>query len=87
MDLQSAYATILLSAETGGSMMGLASILILGIAAQWLAWRIKIPAILPLMLIGLCAGPLRVLLGGSSLIVPQDIFAGATMSHFISLSV
>ena len=27
------------------------------------------------------------LLGGSSLIVPQDIFAGATMSHFISLSV
>ena len=33
MDLQSAYATILLSAETGGSMMGLASILILGIAA------------------------------------------------------
>ena len=87
MDLQSAYATILLSAETGGSMMGLASILILGIAAQWLAWRIKIPAILPLILIGLCAGPLPVLFGGNSLIVPQDIFAGATMSHFISLSV
>ena len=87
MDLQSAYTTILLSAETGGSMMSLASILILGIAAQWLAWRIKIPAILPLILIGLCAGPLPALLGNVSLIVPKDIFAGATMSHFISLSV
>ena len=87
MDLQSAYTTVLLSAETGGSMMGLASILILGIAAQWLAWRIKIPAILPLILIGLCAGPLPALLGNVSLIVPKDIFAGATMSHFISLSV
>ena len=87
MDIQSTYATLLLSANTGGSMMGLASILILGIAAQWLAWRIKIPAILPLILIGLCAGPLPALLGKVSLIVPQDIFAGATMSHFISLSV
>jgi NhaP-type Na+/H+ or K+/H+ antiporter len=38
----------------------LAGIIILGIAAQWIAWRIKVPAILPLILIGLAVGPLSV---------------------------
>ena len=34
-------------------MLELAGIIILGILAQWVAWRFKIPAILPLILIGL----------------------------------
>jgi len=38
-------------------MVELASIIILGIFAQWLAWRFKVPAILPLLLIGLAVGP------------------------------
>ena len=38
-------------------MAELASIIILGIFAQWLAWRLKVPAILPLILIGLAVGP------------------------------
>ncbi len=38
-------------------MVELASIIILGIFAQWLAWRFKVPAILPLILIGLAVGP------------------------------
>lgn len=38
-------------------MLELASIIILGIFAQWLAWRFKVPAILPLILIGLAVGP------------------------------
>lgn len=38
-------------------MIELASIIILGILAQWLAWRFKVPAILPLILVGLAVGP------------------------------
>lgn len=38
-------------------MAELASIIILGILAQWLAWRLKVPAILPLIIIGLAVGP------------------------------
>ena len=39
-------------------MLELAAIIVLGIAAQWIAWRLKVPAILPLILIGLIVGPL-----------------------------
>ena len=39
-------------------MLELAGVLILGVLAQWVAWRIKVPAILPLLLIGLVVGPL-----------------------------
>ena len=37
-------------------MLELAGIIILGILAQWVAWKFKIPAILPLILIGLLVG-------------------------------
>ena len=40
-------------------MVELASIIILGIIAQWVAWKFKIPAILPLILIGLVAAALQ----------------------------
>ncbi len=39
-------------------MYQLAAIIILGILAQWFAWKIKVPAILPLILIGLLVGPI-----------------------------
>ena len=38
-------------------MLELAGIIVLGIFAQWIAWKVKIPAILPLILIGLAVGP------------------------------
>lgn len=38
-------------------MTELGSIIILGILAQWLAWRLKVPAILPLIIVGLIVGP------------------------------
>ena len=34
-----------------------ASIIILGIAAQWIAWRVKFPSILFLLIFGFIAGP------------------------------
>lgn len=39
-------------------MLELGGIIILGIFSQWFAWRLKIPAILPLLLIGLLVGPI-----------------------------
>jgi len=38
-------------------MLEIASIVILGILAQWVAWRTRVPAILPLIIIGLLVGP------------------------------
>lgn len=40
------------------SLLALSSIIILGIAAQWLAWRLKLPSILLLLVFGFIAGPL-----------------------------
>ena len=42
-------------------MVELAGIIVLGIIAQWVAWRFKLPAILPLILIGLLVGPISTL--------------------------
>ncbi len=38
-------------------IIGLAIIVTLGITAQWLAWRFKIPSILLLLVFGFLAGP------------------------------
>ena len=35
----------------------LALVLVLGVSAQWLAWRLKVPSILLLLLFGFLAGP------------------------------
>ncbi len=77
-------------------MVELSSIVILGILAQWLAWRIKIPAILPLILIGLIVGPLSSLVteDGHKLLEPmynekynQGIFRGEYLFYFVSLAI
>lgn len=39
-------------------LLSLASIIILGIGAQWLAWRLKLPSILILLIVGFLAGPI-----------------------------
>lgn len=51
-------------------MLELTGIIVLGILAQWLAWRMRIPAILPLILIGLFVGPISEILWGAKLIEP-----------------
>lgn len=77
-------------------MLEIGSIIILGIFAQWLAWRIKLPAILPLILIGLAVGPLSTLFSseGLKLIEPmydagagRGLFPGNTLFYFVSLSI
>lgn len=75
-------------------MQELAGIVILGIIAQWIAWRFKLPAILPLILIGLLVGPIATLYteDGSKLIEPiwngkKGLFPGESLYHFVSLAI
>jgi NhaP-type Na+/H+ or K+/H+ antiporter len=75
-------------------MLELASIIILGILAQWVAWRFKIPAILPLILIGLMVGPIASLYteDGSKFIEPiwngtKGLFPGESLYYFVSLAI
>lgn len=75
-------------------MLELAGIIILGIIAQWVAWRLKLPAILPLILIGLLVGPLATLYteDGEKLIEPiwngtKGLFPGQGLYYFVSLAI
>ena len=68
-------------------MLELSAIIVFGIFAQWIAWRLRIPAIFPLILLGLFLGPLSVLFLDHQWISPEKIFAGKTMYYFVSLSV
>jgi len=70
-------------------MIELASILVLSVFAQWLAWRLKIPAILPLIIIGLLLGPFSTLftVSGNKLLDGDQIFSGDLLFSFVSISV
>jgi len=75
-------------------MLELAGIVILGIIAQWVAWKFKIPAILPLILIGLFVGPFSTLLSvdGTKWIEPiwngkEGLFPGESLFYFVSLAI
>ena len=75
-------------------MLELAGIIILGIIAQWAAWRLKLPAILPLLLIGLFVGPISTLISedGTKWIQPiwnedYGLFPGESLYYFVSLAI
>lgn len=77
-------------------MIELAGIIILGIFAQWIAWRVKVPAILPLILIGLLVGPLSTQWTekGQKLLEPtwdealgKGIFPQEYLFYFVSLAI
>ncbi len=61
-------------------LIGLASILVLGVGAQWLAWRLRLPAILLLLLVGFVAGPVTGFLD-------PDALLGDILLPVVSLSV
>jgi NhaP-type Na+/H+ or K+/H+ antiporter len=75
-------------------MLELAGIIILGIVAQWFAWKFKIPAILPLILIGLFVGPISTLIteDGTKWLEPvwngsEGLFPGERLFNFVSLAI
>lgn len=61
-------------------LIGFAAILVLGIGAYWLAWKLSIPAILLLLLSGFVAGPV------TGLIDPDRIF-GHLLLPVVTMSV
>ncbi|MEM6378329.1 MAG: cell shape-determining protein, partial [Bacteroidota bacterium] len=74
-------------------MAEIAGVVILGILAQWIAWRTRVPAILPLILIGLCIGPIWQYYYGHKLINPvfdsstgEGLFPGQSLFHFVELA-
>ncbi|MFN2142706.1 MAG: cation:proton antiporter [Candidatus Promineifilaceae bacterium] len=61
-------------------IIGLAVIVFLGITAQWLAWRLRLPAILLLLLFGLLIGPV------TGFLDPDKLF-GDLLFPYVSVSV
>jgi len=75
-------------------MLELGGIIILGVIAQWFAWKFKIPAILPLLLIGLLVGPISTLMteDGTKWLEPiwngnNGLFPGERLFNFVSLAI
>jgi len=61
-------------------LIGLGAIIVLGVIAQWLAWRLHLPAILLLLVFGFAAGPL------TGILIPDEVF-GALLFPLVSVSV
>ncbi len=75
-------------------MLELAGIIILGILAQWTGWKLKLPAILPLIIIGLLVGPISTIytVDGTKLLEPiwngtKGLFPGQSLYYFVSLAI
>ncbi|MGB8705398.1 MAG: cation:proton antiporter [Gillisia sp.] len=75
-------------------MVELAGLIIFGILAQWMAWKTKTPAILPLILIGLLVGPLSTFVtdDGTKWLEPiwngqEGLFPGESLFYFVSLAI
>lgn len=62
------------------SILSLAFILLAGLSCQWIAWRVKLPAILFLLPMGILAGSV------SNLLQPDELF-GDLLFPFVSLAV
>ncbi len=61
-------------------LLGLASIIILGIGAEWLAWRLRLPSILLLLIFGFIAGSV------TGFLKPDEMF-GDLLLPIVSLAV
>lgn len=65
---------------TESALVSIAAIIVLGIGAQWLAWRLRLPAILLLLLAGFFAGPITG-------VVNPDELLGDSLFPIVSLAV
>lgn len=61
-------------------LVGLTLIVVLGASAQWLGWRLRIPAILILLLFGFLAGPV------TGVLEPDELL-GSLLSPIVGISV
>lgn len=61
-------------------LIGIATVIVLGVLAQWVAWRFRLPSILLLLLLGFMAGPV------TGFLDPQAL-QGNWVFAFVSLSI
>ena len=52
-------------------MYEIGGLIIIGVVAQWIAWRLRVPAILPLILAGILIGPGWEWYSGHRLVSPR----------------
>lgn len=71
---------LLTVSEPAGAGPALAALLVLGIAAQWLSWRLKVPSIVLLLTLGILVGPVL------GLMSPDDLL-GDLLLPVVSLAV
>jgi NhaP-type Na+/H+ or K+/H+ antiporter len=69
--------------------IALAMIVVLGVGAQWLAWKIRVPSILLLLVLGVLAGPvMRTVFEGSPFAInPDDLFKKNTLLSLVGIAV
>jgi len=81
--------TITLAASGSGIGISLGVIILLGIGAQWIAWRVRVPSILLLLILGLLAGPgMRHFFPDSILAInPDEIFGSDLLLALVGASV
>ncbi|MBL4810006.1 MAG: sodium:proton antiporter [Phycisphaerales bacterium] len=85
-----ALSTITLGSAEGSSIgVALTAVLLLGIGAQWVAWRLRMPSILLLLIFGLLAGPvMRQTAAGNVLAInPDEIFGADLLFALVGVSV
>ena len=61
--------------------LAIAAIIALGAAAQWIAWRVRLPAILPLISVGILVGP------ATGLLIPNRFISNDLLFPAVSLAV
>jgi NhaP-type Na+/H+ or K+/H+ antiporter len=66
--------------DSENRLLALAAVLVLGTAAQWVAWRVRFPSILLLLICGVVAGPV------TGVVLP-DVLLGELLFPVVSLSV
>tara|TARA_R110002111_G_scaffold78780_1_gene124908 strand:- start:356 stop:2218 length:1863 start_codon:yes stop_codon:yes gene_type:complete len=81
----------MLTLASTDSMIGisLAMIFVLGVGAQWLAWKIKIPSILLLLVFGILAGPvMRSVFPNSPIAIhPDELFNSDVLLALVGIAV
>lgn len=75
MTAEGSMLPLMLAASGSGEMaFAVLLIVVLGVGAQWLAWRIRVPSILLLLAFGFVAGPGSEMVTGDRLLDPDVVF-------------
>ncbi len=86
MPLFDALPLPVLGSASPTMLLSLAAVVLLGVGAQWIAWRLRVPSILLLLLFGFAAGPGLRLLGRPPLVDPDGLL-GPVLLPLVGISV